>query len=146
MALIKCPECGKEVSDKSDKCIHCGYPFEKKYIHIINGKEYNLKYIYESDKTNTVKLIGSLRQMTNIGLADADNIVDTILSGNQLSKIINTKPSTQPQESNQPKCPKCGSTNIAIGARGWKWTTGFIGSGKTVNRCGNCGHTWKPSR
>ena len=54
--------------------------------------------------------------------------------------------STQPQESNQPKCPKCGSTNIAIGARGWKWTTGFIGSGKTVNRCGNCGHTWKPSR
>lgn len=26
MALIKCPECGKEISDKSDKCIHCGFP------------------------------------------------------------------------------------------------------------------------
>ena len=26
MALIKCPECGKEVSDKVSACIHCGYP------------------------------------------------------------------------------------------------------------------------
>ena len=26
MALIKCPECGKEISDKATNCIHCGYP------------------------------------------------------------------------------------------------------------------------
>ena len=26
MALIKCPECGKEISDKAQACIHCGYP------------------------------------------------------------------------------------------------------------------------
>ncbi len=26
MALIVCPECEKTVSDKSEKCIHCGYP------------------------------------------------------------------------------------------------------------------------
>ena len=26
MALIKCPECGKEISDRSSQCIHCGYP------------------------------------------------------------------------------------------------------------------------
>lgn len=42
------------------------------------------------------------------------------------------------------KCPKCGSTNITTGARGFSFWTGFLGSGKTVNRCGNCGHTWKP--
>ncbi len=28
MALIKCPECGKEISDKATACIHCGYPIE----------------------------------------------------------------------------------------------------------------------
>lgn len=28
MALITCPECGKEISDKSNQCIHCGYPLE----------------------------------------------------------------------------------------------------------------------
>lgn len=26
MALINCPECGKQISDKATKCIHCGYP------------------------------------------------------------------------------------------------------------------------
>ena len=30
MALIKCPECGKEVSDQSKTCIHCGFPLNKK--------------------------------------------------------------------------------------------------------------------
>ena len=28
MALIKCPECKKEISDKSKTCIHCGCPVE----------------------------------------------------------------------------------------------------------------------
>ena len=26
VALIKCQECGKEISDKTEKCPHCGYP------------------------------------------------------------------------------------------------------------------------
>ncbi|WP_083250441.1 zinc-ribbon domain-containing protein [Synergistes jonesii] len=26
MALIKCSECGKEISDKASACPHCGYP------------------------------------------------------------------------------------------------------------------------
>ena len=30
MALIKCPECGKEVSDKAKICVHCGYPLKDK--------------------------------------------------------------------------------------------------------------------
>lgn len=29
MALINCPECGKEISDKSISCIHCGFPLSK---------------------------------------------------------------------------------------------------------------------
>lgn len=45
---------------------------------------------------------------------------------------------------NLPKCPKCGSTSITSGQRGYSLLTGFIGSGKTVNRCANCGYKWKP--
>ena len=26
MALIKCPDCGKEISERADKCIFCGCP------------------------------------------------------------------------------------------------------------------------
>lgn len=29
MALINCPECNKEVSDKAETCIHCGFPILK---------------------------------------------------------------------------------------------------------------------
>lgn len=28
MALVMCPECGKEISDKASYCIHCGCPLE----------------------------------------------------------------------------------------------------------------------
>lgn len=35
MVLIKCPECGKEISDKAEKCIHCGCPIK---THIAQGK------------------------------------------------------------------------------------------------------------
>ena len=28
MALIKCPECGREVSNRAAACIHCGFPLE----------------------------------------------------------------------------------------------------------------------
>ena len=61
MALIKCPECGKEISDKASACIHCGCPihasvadalirFENEYggfrykcTVTCNGKEYSCK-------------------------------------------------------------------------------------------------------
>lgn len=29
MALIKCPECQREVSDAAFSCPHCGYPLKK---------------------------------------------------------------------------------------------------------------------
>lgn len=37
MALIKCPECGKEISNRAPACIHCGYPLEN-----ILSKETNI--------------------------------------------------------------------------------------------------------
>ncbi|MDD6070150.1 MAG: zinc-ribbon domain-containing protein, partial [Clostridiales bacterium] len=48
MALIKCPECGKEISDKSSQCNHCGYPLKQlnNTICEINGIKYDLKDLY----------------------------------------------------------------------------------------------------
>lgn len=43
MALIKCPECGKEVSNKAESCINCGYP--------IRGIEDEIKSEAEVEKT-----------------------------------------------------------------------------------------------
>ena len=53
-------------------------------------------------------------------------------------------------ERNNPKCPRCGSTAITTGQRGFKYhwfvwfDLCFFGSNITVNRCGNCGHSWEP--
>ena len=35
MSLIKCPDCGKEISSHAESCPHCGYPLKKK-------KDYNV--------------------------------------------------------------------------------------------------------
>lgn len=32
MALINCPECGKQISDKAPACIHCGYPIQTEQV------------------------------------------------------------------------------------------------------------------
>lgn len=45
--------------------------------------------------------------------------------------------------SNILKCPKCGSIAVTTGQRGYSLWTGFLGAGKTVNRCGSCGYKWK---
>src|SRR5580698_293591 len=37
-------------------------------------------------------------------------------------------------------CPRCGSTRVQAEKRGWKWTTGMIGSGNMVNTCLQCGN------
>lgn len=44
MALINCPECGKEISDKSEKCVNCGYP--------LDNKENSIYYCKSCDKQN----------------------------------------------------------------------------------------------
>ena len=43
MALIKCPECGKEISEKSTKCPSCGYPLRKEeFISNFSKKSKNI--------------------------------------------------------------------------------------------------------
>ena len=37
-------------------------------------------------------------------------------------------------------CPKCGSVQIQIVKRGWKITTGFIGSSRNERVCMRCKH------
>ena len=48
MALIKCPECSKEVSDKAKTCPHCGYPLtnnEKTNTVLVNGTKYDISIL-----------------------------------------------------------------------------------------------------
>lgn len=38
MSLVKCSECGLEISDKSKNCVHCGCPVKREEVKIITNK------------------------------------------------------------------------------------------------------------
>lgn len=42
--LIKCPECGKEISDKATLCPNCGAPIEKKSTNILHTSYFTISY------------------------------------------------------------------------------------------------------
>lgn len=56
MALIKCPECGREISDRAEACIHCGCPIEKASAEVFEPhkeeecKEKTMETVTEAEK------------------------------------------------------------------------------------------------
>ena len=50
--LIKCPECGKEISDKAKQCIYCGYPLEEHRLQSEKSDDENI--FVESTDTDKV--------------------------------------------------------------------------------------------
>ncbi len=56
MALIKCPECGKNVSEKVEFCPHCGYNVQKYYQEIEEAKEKRKKYLAQKELEERCKI------------------------------------------------------------------------------------------
>ena len=50
MALIKCPECGKEYSEKAATCPNCGAPND-----LLNGSQQNLNDQLQTSDTTKKK-------------------------------------------------------------------------------------------
>ena len=86
MALIKCPECGKEISDKAPACIHCGYPLsllnsekaksptvEKQNNTEVSAKENQKEYSFKIINCNgsNAKMIITLKNKFQYSLEDA---------------------------------------------------------------------------
>lgn len=152
--LIKCPECNKEISDKSVQCIHCGFPLNSEKYIIINGVTYDATILYnaiESYKNNDIdknKLYQILSvEIYEYGLSPkvSNDLADEIFETGVIPKEFNGQ--TQEEylkEKNTIRCPKCRSTAIEATTKGYSLLTGFIGSGKTMNYCKRCGHKWKP--
>ena len=142
MALIKCPECGKEVSDKAAACIHCGYPINKAPSYLpssIDSKELDREI--QRGKLYSIRYI---RSKTGTGMEGASSLLRRYMLDTGQSFSDGSVASEWKDTSQKLKCPKCGSTAITTGARGANGLLGFVGASRTVNRCGKCGYTWKP--
>lgn len=97
---------------------------------------------------NNPKVVHALMELYKNDPIDYQIKMNQLKMQYEQQKESKKKPRQQSQTSkpSEPKltCPKCGSTSITAGQRDYSLLTGFIGSGKTVNRCANCGHRWKP--
>ena len=132
--LIKCPECGKEISDKSKQCIHCGFPLDEQ---INSDLDTNLliKYLNTDNRTRAMKYIIETK---NIKFKEALEILKEFESKNAhlIQKV-----------DNRPKCPTCQSTNIRKIGSGER-VASVVGLGlfsRKINKtwmCNNCKHTW----
>jgi hypothetical protein len=152
--LIKCPECGKEISDKAPQCIHCGFPLSNintnKNISenhcLINETLYDLSSIINiNDRDSAINKIISI---TGISKWNANNLY-SIITKNGIPKTYTVINFDKPKQINHndnviPTCPRCKSTSIKTVNRGFSLLTGFIGSGKPMNVCQMCGYKFKP--
>lgn len=163
MALINCPECNNKISTFAEVCPNCGYPI-KIELHNKEAK-YNLIYQYADER-----VVGVFQEILKISAeeefdiafnhpcfikkdicySDANSLKSSLESRGMHIAIVRSdecadeaailkKYDTEPV-----RCPKCKSTDFSTGARGFSMLTGFVGAGKTVNRCAKCGYTWKP--
>ena len=178
MALIKCPECGKDVSDRATTCIHCGYPListtteqqtlvsslsqvassspqpvkpasptvttsfalfssDKEYVNIECKR---CEKVYKYSRVKYFDTVTSDFCISNTPL-QCSNCRNTAPAYSKIKAKINTVPISYVETL---RCPRCNSTLVTTGQRGFSIWTGFWGSNKTVNRCGKCGFTWKP--
>ena len=79
MALIKCRECGREISDQSSQCIHCGCP-------VNNGVQVGSNSVLNTIENNNVINTG----VSNIENNNMNNnVVNTMVNSN-LNNEVNT--------------------------------------------------------
>lgn len=162
MALIKCPECGKTVSNSANSCPNCGFGI-KKHIEEIARQRAERKEKEEQEKIDR-------ELMKNISLppkpkkpllfADSDRKYINALKMYELSqkdpdayrkRILEAQRVVANAEAqkwlNRPKCPQCGSDNIekiSTTSRAISVATVGLASNKIGKqyKCKKCKHMW----
>lgn len=134
MALIKCPECGKEVSDKAEKCINCGYPLRNTpYLcEEIDGKEYDVSFLLDKSLDVARKVV-RVKNITKCSVPTAFEVVSKYCS-EDLEELRRKNR----EEANKKKCPYCRHTEFTPVRKKWSLLAGFA-TNKTELICNNCG-------
>lgn len=145
-----CPHCGTiDAGEKSIrlKCYECGTPY--KYTNITRKQYWQesgeacINGSIDSYELNLIKQYVS--DTIDWGIYNSrKNIQEEQRHKYQQQKQAEEQ--ARQDAINYPKCPKCGSTAIDSANRGYSFFTGFLGSGKTMNYCKNCGYKWKPGK
>ena len=146
MALINCPECNKEISDKAECCINCGYKLPKQepmfqgvycpscldvgFKHHKN--EDNICPFCRIEKLNSV--YGTFDDVYDYAKNHPELKQSPEFSEEAYNKRINYVP-VEYGSSNSVKCPYCKSTNTKkIGVVSRSTSFGLFGFGSSKVR------------
>ena len=115
MALINCPECNKEISDKAGACPSCGHPMEKPIVvtPVVDAPSHdpNTKTCpsCKSDNTQTIKMTvmsgTTAGKSTAVGInTNLDVGVASIGTKSQTNLAATLNPGQKPSASNNMGC------------------------------------------
>ena len=142
MALIKCPECGKEISDLAKSCPNCGFPIEGEFNseNYLKNNNIDAKILDAHVATEGVRHIHEyICTCLNCGNTFSYNNDDiskdkegrwndlastfSAIGGSKIEKSIFYNHQKQSYNADFNKCPKCGSKKISK-----KYTNYYINS------------------
>ena len=111
MAIIKCPECGHQISDKAPTCPHCGVEIAGKIIKCPNcgqtyfNEETTCPFCHATDKVSNSD--GKIRQIASdnseIGLQN-DTKTDSALSSQKQTSLPQKTDKVNKQGSDECVC------------------------------------------
>ena len=147
MALISCPECEREISDKAEACPQCGFPIAKELAPRLPETVDCL------DCKKTVPFDDQVCPHCGLFNSQKYAILEALNPTDELEPVR--------QEDTAIKCPKCGSKNayhagnqgfgvgkFVVGAALIGPLTGLlagkVNNNKVVITCLKCSHKWKP--
>lgn len=159
MAIIKCPECLRNVSSEAQSCPSCGYPIEK-YVNsgqilytIINGQKKDVTYFVNKildgswETINNfngmvmneldIPMMGFIKAVEACGGAPEEYNAESIKEFRAKQKLARAR------EAQKLHCPYCKSTNVKkISFTGKALSVGTLGIlSKKIGKqwhCNNC--------
>lgn len=141
-----CPNCGTIDAGENSirlKCYKCGTSY--KPIKLTRKEYWEGLYIGEKGRQLIEEYVGDTINWDIYNAREDEwNKIQEERKKYQQQKQVEEQ--ARQDAINHPRCPKCGSTAITAGQRGYSLLTGFLGSNKTVCRCANCGYSWKPKK
>lgn len=86
MALIKCKSCGEKISDKSTKCVHCGY--ETKFSIVYICPECKQKFDNTICKNCGYRKVAEIEKDAKTNIAEVGVIIRSLLPGIFMGAVL----------------------------------------------------------
>lgn len=143
MALINCPECGKQISDKAVSCPECGCPASEFHQSMRKDNRSEIDQIADDifwrDPRFTWSNVTKVQKRTGLDKNKAKQIIDERVK--EVKRGVDKR-----------MCPACGSKDIVVNRTPDSTTTISFSegiyhtqnnSGKVHGECLECGNKWK---